>query len=93
MLWLALGYGFALGAAQFYLIKALFRLALVQQQGLRGLRWPTALGLLVYVAAALAAVYLFEDRLVPVAAGLGIGLAVCGAIWLARKVRKLKNGK
>lgn len=86
MVWIALGCGFALGCAQFFLLKALIAQALSGRQ--RRLPLLLAAKLAVYLAAALAAVYLLGDALLYAGVGLLAGLAglalVLGFVGLRR---------
>lgn len=89
MLWLALCYGLALGAAQFFLLKALVRLALARRSGAAA-RLPLLLAakLAVYLAAALGAVYLFEETLLWAGVGLGAGLVGLAVLQTIASLRR-----
>ncbi len=89
MWWLALCYGLLLGIAQFFLLRALIRLALARRQGPDGrLPWLLATKLAAYLAAALGAVYLFEQTLVWAGVGLGAGLVGLAALAAVRSLRR-----
>ncbi len=89
MAWLAVGYGLLLGAAQFYLVKALVKYAVTQRKGPAKLPAAVLFGLVGYMAAALGAVYLFERQLAPTALGLGAGFFLLAGVWLARKLKRM----
>ena len=88
MRWLAFGYGLLLGAGQCFALRGVVRQALRQQKDPAArLSGPLLLLLAGYLAAALAAVYLFTDHLLAAGVGLGVGLAVTAAVLLVRRVR------
>ena len=88
MRWPAFGYGLLLGAGQCFVLRGVVRQALRQQRQ-PGARLPVGLLLALtgYLAAALAAVYLFTDHLLAAGVGLGVGLAATAAVLLVRRVR------
>lgn len=101
MRWIALGCGLALGCGQFFLLKAILALALAgpqtdQQpngrapQAAPSRRLPLLLAgkLAVYLAAALAAVWLLEDALLYAGIGLVVGLVGLAFFWGWRGLRR-----
>lgn len=91
MRWIAFAYGLALGVGQFAVLRAIIRAALAAGRVGGPVRLPrTSLWqMVVYIAAALGAVYLFTQHLVSVAVGLGIGLAGTAGIAAALAVRRM----
>ena len=88
MRWSAFGYGLLLGVGQCLVLRGVVRQALLQQKHPEA-RLPAGLlgALAGYLAAALAAVYLFTDHLLAAGVGLGVGSAVTAAVLLVRRVR------
>lgn len=94
MKWIALVYGAGLGVAQFFLLKEIVRLALAQQQALpKRVIGLVCAKLAVYAAAALGAVYLFEEVLIWAGVGLGAGLVGFAVLWFARTLRRAGQPK
>ena len=60
MQWIALGYGLALGVAQFFVLRAIWLRSLAPQPGPAG---PLLAGGGAYAAAAVAAIYIFSEQL------------------------------
>ena len=101
MRWIALGCGLALGCGQFFLLKAILALALADPQtdqqpngrapqAAPSRRLPLLLAgkLAVYLAAALAAVWLLEDALLYAGIGLVVGLVGLAFFWGWRGLRR-----
>ena len=101
MRWIALGCGLALGCGQFFLLKAILALALAgpqadqrpngrAPQAAPSRRLPLLLAgkLAVYLAAALAAVWLLEDALLYAGIVLVVGLVGLAFFWGWRGLRR-----
>lgn len=86
---LAFVYGLALGAAQFFVLREIVRLGLSQQARPRRrvLVW-VGVKLAIYLAAALAAIYLFENVLLWAGIGLGAGLTGLAVGWFLYTLRR-----
>ncbi len=88
MNWIALAYGLLLGAAQFFVLRAIWLRSLAQQPGPIG---PLLAGGGAYLAAAGAAIYLFTDELVFAGGGMLGGMAVTAVLWFVFRMQKWKN--
>lgn len=89
MQWIALGYGLALGAAQFFVLRAIWLRSLAPQPGPAG---PLLAGGGAYAAAAVAAIYIFSEQLGWAGGGMLGGMVLTAVVWLMHKVRRF-DGK
>ena len=85
MQWIALAYGILLGAAQFFVLRAIWLRSLAQQPGPAG---HLLAGLGAYAAAAIAAIYLFSEQLGWAGGGMLGGMVVTAVLWVLIRARQ-----